>query len=273
MALFSVLMSVYRNDKASDVYTAVESVSVKQTVQPDDIYIYVDGPVPDDLSETLKTLETRISYVRVHWEAKNKGLGKALQYGINHVKHELIARMDSDDIASPYRFEKQLELFDNDPELGMVGSCISEFIDDPANIVSQRIVPTSNEGIRNFMKKRCPFNHMTVMYKKTEVLKAGNYQDWYWNEDYYLWIRMMVAGCKFANLEESLVNVRVGKDMYARRGSFKYFKSEEGIQRFMYKNHIIGLLQYCFNVFVRFVIQVCMPNSLRRWVFQKFARK
>ena len=270
---FSVLMSVYRNDKASDVYTAVESVSIKQTVQPDEIYIYVDGSVSEDLSDTLKKLEVEIPYVRVHWESKNKGLGKALQYGIDHVKHELIARMDSDDIASPYRFEKQLALFDDDPELGMVGSCISEFIDDPANIVSQRIVPTSNEGICDFMKKRCPFNHMTVMYKKTEVLKAGNYQDWYWNEDYYLWIRMMAAGCKFANLEESLVNVRVGKDMYARRGSLAYFKSEERIQRFMYKNHIIGPLQYGINVLVRFIVQVCMPNGFRGWVFRKFARK
>lgn len=270
---FSVLMSVYRNDKADDVYTAVESVSVKQTIQPDEIYVYVDGSVPEELAQTLKKLKDKVPYVKIHWETENKGLGKALQYGINHVKHELIARMDSDDIASPCRFEKQLALFDNDPELGMVGSCISEFIDEPMNIVSHRIVPTSNEDIRNFMKKRCPFNHMTVMYKKSEVLKAGNYQDWYWNEDYYLWIRMMVAGCKFANLEENLVNVRVGKNMYARRGSLKYFKSEEGIQRFMYKNHIIGQPQYCFNVFIRFVVQVCMTNWMRGWVFQKFARK
>lgn len=273
MQSFSVLMSVYRNDKPTDFRIAVESVSVKQTVRPDEVLIIVDGPVPDVLHKMIEDLASEIGYIRILWQAENKGLGVALSIGIENATNEIIARMDSDDIADPYRFEKQLSAFEEDPELSIIGSNITEFVNIPSNIVGKREVPTTNEKICRYMRTRCGFNHVTVMYKRSEVLKAGNYQDWYCNEDYFLWIRMMIAGCKFANLEENLVNVRVGRDMYARRGSLKYFKSEEGIQRFMYKNHIIGLLQYCFNVLVRFIVQVCMPNWLRGWVFQEFARK
>ena len=113
---------------------------------------------------------------------------------------------------------------------------------------------------------------MTVMYKRSDVLKAGNYQDWFWNEDYYLWIRMMMAGGKFANISDPLVNVRVGKDMYARRGGIKYFKSEAGIQRYMYVHGLISLPQYIVNVTIRFIVQVLMPNNIRGFVFQKLFR-
>lgn len=270
---FSVLMSVYKKDKAEDVKEAIHSVSIRQTIPPNEVVLVVDGPVPIELGSMIQAISKDIPYIRPIWLAENKGLGIALQTGLLECKYGLVARMDSDDIASPKRFEKQLALFENDAKLGLAGSFISEFIDKPTNIVSHRIVPTTDKEIRCYMKKRCPFNHMTVMYKRSEVLKAGNYLDWYWNEDYYLWIRMMLAGCKFANLEENLVNVRVGKDMYARRGSMKYFKSEVGIQYFMLKNDIISLPLYCFNVLVRFVVQVVMPNKLRGCIFQKFFRQ
>ena len=157
--------------------------------------------------------------------------------------------------------------------MDIVGGQISEFIDSPDNIVGKRIVPTDNEDILGYMKQRCAFNHMTVMFRKQSVLRVGNYQDWFWNEDYYLWVRMMLAGCKFANLPDTLVNVRVGKDMYARRGSMKYFKSEEGIQRYMLQHHLISFPRYLYNVTGRFIIQVLMPNWLRGFVFRTLFRK
>lgn len=273
MQPFSVLMSVYCNDKPEDFRTAVESISIRQTVQPDEIYIYVDGPVPEKLANEINKLAQELSTINVHWEKENKGLGIALQYGVEHVKNELIARMDADDIAAPNRFEKQLAMFKADPELGMIGSNISEFIDNESNIVSHRMVPSVNEEIRSYMKRRCAFNHMTVMYKKSEVLKAGNYQDWFWNEDYYLWIRMMLSNCKFANIPESLVNVRVGKDMYARRGGWRYFKSEKGLQFYMLKHKMISLPVCIYNTLIRFVLQVLLPVRLRGFIFRKFARE
>jgi hypothetical protein len=181
--------------------------------------------------------------------------------------------MDSDDICMPGRFEKQLTCFERDPQLSIVGGVISEFIDSPDNIVGQRICPLTDTEIREYMKARCGYNHMTVMFRKSEVMRVGNYQDWFWNEDYYLWIRMLLGGCKFANLSDVLVNVRVGKDMYARRGGWKYFKSEASLQHYMWKHGIISAGRYLYNVAIRFAVQVAMPNSIRGWVFRTFARK
>lgn len=111
------------------------------------------------------------------------------------------------------------------------------------------------------------------MFRKSAVLKSGGYEDWHYNEDYFLWIRMLLTECKFANLPQVLVNVRVGKDMYARRGGWKYFKSEAGIQRYMFDKGLISFPRYGYNVLGRFVLQVVMPNSLRAFLFQKLFRK
>lgn len=265
-------MPVYRNDKPEDFRLAVESISEKQTITPNEVLIIVDGPVPEPLYHEIDEFSNRIKYFKVLRLPENKGLGTALRIGVENASNEIIARMDSDDIALPYRFEKQLKVLCNDSDLSMVGGFISEFIGEPQNVVGRRVVPTSDSEIRKYMKSRCPFNHMTVMYKKSEVLKAGNYQDWFWNEDYYLWIRMMMNGCRFANIPEPLVNVRVGKDMYARRGGIKYFKSEAAIQKFMYSHKQIVFSRYVFNLAVRYVVQVLMPNNVRAFVFQKLFR-
>ncbi|MDR2556703.1 MAG: glycosyl transferase, partial [Bacteroidales bacterium] len=149
---------------------------------------------------------------------------------------------------------------------------ISEFINTVDNIVGIRIVPLLDKDIKTYLKKRCPFNHVTVMMKKSDVIKSGNYLDWFWNEDYYLWIRMMLAGCKFKNLNDILVNVRVGNDMYRRRGGKKYFQSEIRLQKYMLDNHIIGVVTYCCNVFIRLIIQILLPNKIRGIIFQKLFR-
>lgn len=114
---------------------------------------------------------------------------------------------------------------------------------------------------------------MTVVMRKDQYLKADGYLDWHFNEDYYLWIRMAEAGCSFANLPDVLVNVRVGEEMYARRGGWKYFRSEEGLQRYMFRKGMISLPRYIYNTTGRFVVQVALPNKIRGWVFRKFFRQ
>jgi hypothetical protein len=150
---------------------------------------------------------------------------------------------------------------------------MTEFIDDPNNIVGRREVPLSNDEIYEYMKSRCALNHVTVMFRKEAVLKVGNYQDWFWNEDYYLWVRMMMAQCKFANISDVAVNVRSGADQYARRGGKKYFESEIGIKKLMLENGMISKTEFVKNYIERFIIQRIMPNSVRGWVFRTFARQ
>ena len=116
-------------------------------------------------------------------------------------------------------------------------------------------------------------NLVTVMFRKSSINKAGGFIDWYCEEDYYLWTRMVLMDMKFANVPENLVNVRVGDDMYNRRGGIKYFKSEVKLQKYMLEHHVIGLGTYFVNVLKRLVVQMILPNKIRGWVFKKFARK
>ena len=268
----SVLMSVYKNDIAQNVRTAVESI-INQTYRPSQVVIVVDGPVPDETTKTLEELKELYSEVEIYPLEQNVGLGNALKDGMTHCGNEIVARMDSDDIAVEDRFEKQIKKFEEDSELSIVGSNIAEFIGDKDNVVSIRSVPENHDDICKYLKKRCPFNHMTVMFKKSEVEKAGGYLHWFYNEDSYLWARMYLAGCKFANIPENLVYARINEATFQRRGGYKYYKSERDLFKFMYKNKIIGWGEYQKAKAIRFVIQVLMPNSVRKYVFLKMMRK
>lgn len=273
MEKFSVCTSVYKNDKPEFVRVALDSMLVSQTVKPNDIILVQDGPVSSELSNILSEYESKYSDVmRVIRLEKNGGLGNALKLGVENAKYGIIARMDSDDICLPERFEKQLEYLEFHPECAIVGGQITEFIDFPENIVGKRNVPLTNEDIYMYMKSRCAFNHPTIMFRKQAVLNAGNYQDWFWNEDYYLWIRMMKQNCVMANLPYVLVNMRSGLDQYARRGGMRYFKSEAGIQKLLLDNGFISRPRYYYNILIRWCVQVAMPNWLRGFVFQNMFR-
>lgn len=274
MEKFSIITSVYKNDKPEFVKEALDSMLVHQSKAPNEIVLVQDGPVPYELSRLL--LEYKDKYgdiMNIIKLEKNGGLGNALKLGVENAKYDICARMDSDDICLPERFEKQLAYLEAHPECDIVGGQMTEFIGEPDNIVGRRGVPLTNEEIYQYMKSRCALNHVTVMFRKDAVLKAGNYQDWFWNEDYYLWVRMMMAKCQFANIPEVAVNVRSGADQYARRGGKKYFDSEIGIKKLMLENGMISKKEYCINYVERFIIQRMMPNSVRGWVFRTFARK
>lgn len=269
---FSVAMSVYKNDNPVYFDRALKSITDEQTLLPDEIVMVVDGPVPQEIEDVIFKYVSKYSIFKIIRFKQNQGLGIALKYAINYSSNNIIARMDSDDVAVKNRFEQQIKFFKN-KEVDIVGGDITEFIDVETNIVGKRCVPQKNEDICEYMKKRCAMNHVSVMYKKESVQKAGGYLDWFWNEDYYLWIRMFLKGAKFANTGTVLVNVRVGNEMYKRRGGLRYFKSEEGLQRFMYKKHMISFKRYIINTSERFILQVLMPNNIRGWVFRTFARE
>ena len=269
---FSVAISVYKNDNAQHFDRALYSITEAQTREPNEIVLIVDGPISEELNAVIHKYEKIFSSLRVIRLEQNGGLGNALRLAVEQASYELIARMDSDDVSMPTRFEEQLRFFEENDRLDIVGGNISEFIGEEANVVAYRNVPTSSDEIAAYMKKRCPLNHVSVMYKKSAVLQAGNYLDLFWNEDYYLWIRMAEQGCVMANTGTVLVNVRTGEDMYKRRGGKKYFQSERFLQKYMLKKKMIGKFTYCENIAKRFIVQRLMPNCLRGWVFRTFAR-
>ena len=270
---FSVAMSVYKSDNPDFFDRALSSITDEQTIKPNEIVLVVDGPVSNEINNVINKYEKKYEVFNVIRLEQNGGLGNALKIAVENATHELIARMDSDDVSVSTRFEEQLKYFEINPEIDIVGGDITEFIGEENNIVGKRSVPLSNESIREYMKTRCAMNHVSVMYKKKAVESAGGYQDWFWNEDYYLWIRMWLNGAVFANTGSVLVNVRVGEEMYQRRGGSKYFESEKGLQDYMLKKKMINHSTYIKNVTKRLIIQKLMPNKLRGWVFRTFARK
>lgn len=267
---FSVSMCVYGRDNARWFETAIESV-LNQTLPPNEIVLVVDGPVPHDLNAVIFKLEENDTFKVIRLET-NQGHGIARKTGLDNCTNELVAIMDADDICTRNRFEKQIEAFHDYPDSDIVGGMITEFIDTPDNVVGKRIVPLEDSEIKEYMQRRCPMNLVTVMFKKSSIEKVGGFIDWYCEEDYYLWLRMALANMKFRNVDDVLVNVRVGKEMYQRRGGVKYFKSEAKLQKYMLDNKIIGFPRYLISVIERLILQVLMPNKMRSFIFQKLAR-
>lgn len=268
---YGFLLSVYINTKLDELIQSMESIFI-QKPQPKEIVIVEDGLLSEEVAQYLNNLQSD-GKVKLVPLKENIGLGRALAVGAKHCSCDWIARMDSDDICAPDRIEKQRAYIEAHPDVDVLGGNISEFIGNTGNIVSERVVPQYHKDICKYMKKRNPFNHVTVIIRKEMLERAGGYLPHHYNEDYFLWLRMYLIGARFANISETCVYVRIGEDMFKRRGGYSYYKSERDLFKFMYKNKIINWFEYQQAKFIRFVVQVLMPNSIRQWVYMKFARK
>ncbi len=264
-------MSIYIKEKPENARACFESL-LSQTVPADEWVIVEDGPLTPELYAVLDEYEAANSgLIRRIPLAENVGLGRALRAGVPECSHELIARMDTDDISQIDRFEQQLVLFDADPELDVCGSHIKEFDGDIENVLSERRVPLTDEEIKKYQKRRDSFNHMTVMYKKSSVLAAGNYQDAPLMEDSLLWVNMMKNEAKCANIDDFLVYARTGLAMIDRRGGWAYFKKYRSGRQKIYATGYISRWDYLFTIAVQFVVAI-MPRRIRRFIFEKLLR-
>jgi glycosyltransferase involved in cell wall biosynthesis len=268
----SVLMSVYFKERPEFLKESIDSL-LRQTLKPNEIVIVLDGQLTDELYGLLDEYKNEypnlFKYVQLE---QNQGLGKALEIGIKECRYDVIARMDSDDICHPDRFDKQINFLKNNPDVKVLGSWIGEFEENPQKIESIRKVPSNYEEIKEYAKTRCPLNHMTVVYWKEAVLKAGSYQTLMWNEDYYLWGRMLKNNIKIMNLPEILVYARAGADMFNRRGGFKYFNNEVILQKEFLKMDFINKKIFVKNILTRGAVRI-LPNSFRGFIYRKFLRR
>lgn len=268
---FSVLMSLYIKEKAEYFDECMQSM-LCQTVQPTEIVIVFDGPISDDLREIVEKYKTgNPGWITTIENKNNKGLGLALADGVPACTYELIARMDTDDIARSDRFEKQLDLFLADTSLDICGSHIIEFEGHVDNILSKRNVPISHSEIAEYQKQRSAFNHMTVMYKKSTVLRAGNYEHCPLMEDDMMWIRMLISGAKCANVDDYLVYARTGYAMIERRGGWSYFLKYRSGRKKIFETGYISKWDYLKTIGVQLIVAL-MPKKLRLFVFTKLLR-
>lgn len=268
---FSVLLSVYFKENPLFLKQALESTWHHQTLKPDEIVIVKDGLLTEELDKVIEDF-SKVAPVLIVALKKNKGLGAALNIGLTHCMHEIIARMDSDDICSPDRFQKQIEFLTKNPTIDLVSSWIDEFIETTDNIISTRKLPESHSVIQKFAQKRCPVNHPVVVFKKSAVLKAGGYQHFPLFEDYYLWARMLMSGARFHNLQESLLYFRTNPETYKRRGGFKHAMVEIKMQFLFHRIGFISISRMGLNILIRSTIRL-MPNNLRTRFYKLFLRR
>lgn len=272
LSAYSVLMAVYKMDKSEYVKEAIDSM-LNQTFPCGQFVIVEDGPVSSDVDILLT------SYVSAYPEIftivkleQNNGLGNALNQGMKQCRNELVARMDADDVSKPSRCEKQIKAFQSDPGLSIVGAQIHEFTESIENTVSSRIVPTDMKGIRKFARRRSPFNHVTVMFRKSVVEDFGGYAPFHRKEDLELFIKMVNHGIQAVNIDEALVDVRIGDQSLKRRKSWMNCKEYIEIMYNFYKKGYIGKSDMLF-VFLGQTAMCALPASVLRILSQKCLRK
>lgn len=269
---YTVLMSVYYKEKADYLKMSIESM-IHQTVKPDEFIIVEDGKLTSELNKVIQKYCQRYPQLfKVIKNKKNIGLGLSMRKGVEASKNELIARMDSDDISSLDRCEKELAYLTKHPDVGIVGSYGAEFIGDTKNILSVHKVPESNQDIKKFMHKRCAIIHPTVILKKSEVIRSGNYRKILLYEDYDLFSRMVFKfNVKSHNIPENLYYVRTSPDFYKRRGGIKYAETALKFKWNMHRNGYTSFYDFIISGLGQAVVCV-LPNSLRKIIYLKLLR-
>ena len=270
LSQFSVLLSLYYKERPDFLYQSLASI-FDQTAIPAEVVLVKDGPLTDELEKILLSYQQRYSSLKIVSLPQNQGLGRSLNEGLKYCSYDIVARMDTDDIAKPDRFEKQLSFLKTHPEIDVVSSWIDEFEGAIDNILSIRKLPETPEELFQYGKSRNPINHPAVMFRKSAVLRSGSYQHFPLFEDYYLWVRMLMNGSKFYNIQESLLYFRTSPDMFKRRGGLKYALTEMRLQYCFYKLGYIGFCQMLKNDILRSVVRL-MPNGLRSFIYQKVLR-
>lgn len=269
---YSVLMSVYYKEKTEYLKLSIESM-LNQTVKPDEIIIVKDGKLTEELDNVIEKYEKEYKGLfNVISLEKNVGLGLALNEGIKASKNELIARMDTDDIAKPNRCEKQLEAFRRNNKLSICGTNIDEFSKDVENIIGHREVPQNNKDIYKFSKRRSAFNHPTVMYKKSIVLKFGGYNNLRRNQDVDLFGRMIFGGCEAYNIQESLLWFRADNDLAKRRKSLENSRSYIKTIKNFWKMGFSSFTDYLTVLIGQTIMLIC-PVKVQKILYKKFLRK
>ena len=273
MINFSILLSLYHKEKVEYLEKCFESIWDQQTLKPNEIVLVLDGPIGEGLTKSVEHWQQKLGNIlKIVTLAENVGLGKALNEGLKHCTNEWVFRMDTDDICTPDRFSKQVAFIKENPDGVLFGGQILEFDNTPHDSAVIKTVPVTHEDIKKFAKKRCPFNHMTVAYKRSVIQELGGYQHHLFMEDYNLWLRVIGAGYKVANLPDVILYARVGNGMHARRKGLEYIKSEKKLLDL--KKEL--KLQHPIHANMLFLIRSMfrlLPSTMLGKIYNNFLRK
>lgn len=267
---FSVLMSVYKKENPNYLKESLESV-FQQTMLPEEVILMEDGPLTEELYQIIEIFQKQYPQLHTHALPQNVQLGRALAQGVCLCNNELVARMDTDDVAVPNRFEIQFQYMLTHPKITVTGGLMEEFSDD-GSTHQRKEMPELQKDILTYAKLRNPLNHMTVMFRKSEVLKVGNYRHFPYLEDYDLWSRLLAQQAQFYNLQQVLVRTRVSPQVYSRRGGFSYCKNYLRLRKQQRESGLLNLGEYLKACIVTIGITV-ISGEFREKIYKKYLRK
>ncbi|KQN43713.1 glycosyltransferase [Rouxiella silvae] len=264
---FSVLMSLYNKEVPEYLDECLMSLS-SQSLKADEIILVFDGFINEHLKSVVYKYQENLN-IKIVDIKKNVGLGKALNKGLEHCQYDYVARMDTDDICYDDRFLTQITYLEKYKNISLLGSSIVEFGLEEKR---EKLLPTDNIGIRNYAKVKNPFNHMSVVFKKKDVLDCGGYMHHLYMEDYNLWLRMLAKGYDVVNIKKPLLKVRVANGMIVKRRGFNYIKSE--IKIFRLKKEL--RIDSGISLYTNLVIRVCsrlIPKNVLGYLYHYDRKK
>ncbi|SDB07111.1 Glycosyl transferase family 2 [Pseudomonas sp. NFACC23-1] len=264
---FSVLMSIHASEQSNYLEACFESL-LRQSLQASEVVLVEDGPLPKNLSKSIERFRSVLPLISVKLE-RNIGLACALNEGLRYCRHEIVARMDTDDVCVPERFEKQVKFMLRHPDIDVLGAMVEEFDSSMQHSLGIRRLPLAHTELLRFARMRSPISHPTVMFKKQAVLDVGGYPPFRKAQDYALWSLMLTKNYRMQNMDEVLLKMRAGNSMMARRGH-EYLKHELAILKFQRNIGFISFREYLFNYIVRTVVR-CSPMSIKK-ILYRFAR-
>lgn len=261
-AEFSVLMAVWQGDHPGHFREALRTVTIAQELAPSHLVLAVDGPLPAELDAVVRDVEHGdYGPATVLRHDEHSGLAATLQRGLEAAPTEIIARADADDLNHPRRFALQIPRFVSD-ELDILGSAMHELGSDK---VRQR--PQTHAEILRYLRDHSPFQHPTVVLRRSAVQAAGGYRTLAFMEDYDLWQRMLQNGARCANLPDALVDYRVGPDLYDRRGGTALFRSDLTMQRALLDAGMTTRRRALRNLVIRGAYRA-VPSRVRRVMYR-----
>jgi glycosyltransferase involved in cell wall biosynthesis len=264
MSKFSVLMSVYIKTDLIHFQECLDSIN-DQTLLPSEVIIIKDGALDFDLKEVISVYNFKTIIVE---NEINLGLPKSLNKGLQHCSHEIIFRMDTDDVCHKDRFNLQFNKFVSNKKLAVLGTNV-ELIDENSNkIYKIRNVPTTDEDIRKIINLKNPFNHPSVVYRKSIILSVGGYSDVYLYEDWYLWFKLSkLENVEFENMPDKLLNYRI-RTFHDRTG-FNVIKAEFNFYLLLFKNKYIKLDIFLLNITIKFFVRI-LPKQFYNMFKHRF---
>lgn len=273
MENYSILMSVYQKETPENLRLSMESM-LTQTVMADEFVLVCDGPLTEALDAVVLDYQNRYPQVmRIVRLQNNQGLANALNAGLRVCRNSLVARMDSDDFAPPERCQLQVDAFEKDPELVLVGGTVKEFVGEPSHVTGCKQMPLTQQEILRYARKRNPFNHPTVMFRAEAIRDAGGYPDSYrFHEDYALWAKLLLRGAKTRNLPDVLCYMRTDNGLYRRRGGRAYWKAAVKFRWHLYRIGLYSLMDFVY-VSTALTLTCLAPASFRKVIYQTFLRK